>query len=59
MLSCRTLDSAPASRSHTGWYGAIIWDGYDFENEVEDHYSGTDDFESGAGYHQNQDGLPN
>ena len=59
MLSCRTSDSAPASRSHTGPYGAIIWDGYDFENEIVDHYVGTDDFETGAGYHQNQDGLPN
>ena len=39
MLSCRTLDSALASRSHTGWYGAIIWDGYDFEIEIEDHQS--------------------
>ena len=53
MLSCRTSDSAPASRSHTGPYGAIIWDGYDFENEIVDHYVGTDDFETGAGYHQN------
>ena len=56
MLSCRTLDSAPASRSHTGLCGAIIWDGgYDFENEIEDHHSGTNDYGTGADYHQNQD----
>ena len=44
MLSCRTLDSALALRSHTGSYGAIILDGY----EIEDHHSGTDDYETGA-----------
>ena len=57
MLSCRTLDSAPASRSHTGSYRVIFWDNYDFENEIEDHHSGSDDYETGAGYHQNQYGL--
>ena len=36
---------------------SIIWDGYDFEIEIEDHHSGTDDFENGADYHQFQDGL--
>ena len=51
MLSCRTLDSALASRSHTGSYGAIFWDGFDFESDIEDHLSGTDDFETGADYH--------
>ena len=51
MLSCRTLDSALASRSHTGSYGAIIWDGYDFESDIEDHHNGPDDYESGADYH--------
>ena len=56
MLNCRTLDSAPASRSHTGSYGAIIWDGCDFENEIENHHSGTDDCGTDTDYHQNQDG---
>ena len=57
MLSCRTLDSALASRSHTGSYGATIWDGFDFESDIEDHLSGKDHFETGADYRQIQDGL--